>query len=158
MKNDKKASKELLLSTENPSKMIIKLAIPATLALLAKAVYNLVDSAYIGLLDDSNALAAVGVTLPLLLIMVSIENIFAAGASVLAGRQLGAGDKTKANQTITTIIAFSMFVGVGLCIAGIIFMDPVLRAFGVGAPFSHRHETTPSGCSSRHCSICRHKA
>lgn len=130
MSNDKNATKESLLSTAEPSKAIVKLAIPATLALLAKAVYNLVDSAYIGLLEDNNALAAVGVTLPLLLIMVSIENIFAAGASVLAGRQLGAGDKEKANQTVTTIVLFSVFVGIGLCVLGIIFMEPLLRAFG----------------------------
>lgn len=94
MKHDASA-KESLLSTVTPSTAIIKLAIPATLALLAKAVYNIVDTAYIGMLHDDNALAAVGVTLPLLLIMVSIENIFAAGASVLAGRQLGAGNKKR---------------------------------------------------------------
>lgn len=72
------ANKESLPSTAKPSKAIIDLAIPATLALLAKAVYNIVDTAYIGMLDSDIALAAVGVTLPLLLIMVSIENIFAA--------------------------------------------------------------------------------
>ena len=82
MKNKSSASKESLLSTEKPSKAIVQLAIPATLALLAKAVYNIVDTAYIGTLRDDTALAAVGVTLPLLLIMVSIENIFAAGAGV----------------------------------------------------------------------------
>lgn len=59
-----------------PSKAIIKLSVPATLALLAKAVYNLVDTAYIGMLNSDIALTAVGVTVPLLLIMVSIENIF----------------------------------------------------------------------------------
>lgn len=75
-----------------PAKSIVTLAIPATLALLAKAVYNLVDTAYIGMLHSDIALTAVGVTVPLLLIMVSIENIFAAGAAVLAGRQLGARD------------------------------------------------------------------
>ena len=87
MNEQKNAGKESLLSTVNPSKAITKLAIPATLALLAKAVYNIVDTAYIGMLGSDIALAAVGVTLPLLLIMVSVENIFAAGASVLAGRQ-----------------------------------------------------------------------
>lgn len=66
-----------------PSKAITKLAVPATLALLAKAVYNIVDTAYIGMLGSDIALAAVGVTLPLLLIMVSVENIFAAGAAFL---------------------------------------------------------------------------
>lgn len=83
----------------------MKLAVPATLALLAKAVYNLVNTAYIGMLKDDLAMAGVGVTVPLLLIMVSIENVFAAGAAVLAGRQLGAGDGEGASRTVTTIIS-----------------------------------------------------
>ena len=78
-----------ILGNAKPSQAIVKLALPTTLALLAKAVYNIVDAAYIGMLGSDIALTAVGVTVPLLLIMVSIENIFAAGAAVLAGRQLG---------------------------------------------------------------------
>ncbi len=130
MKTDKSAASEPLLCSVKPSKAIVKLAVPATLALLAKAVYNIVDTAYIGMLDSDIALAAVGVTLPLLLIMVSVENIFAAGASVLAGRQLGAGDKEGASRTVTTIVALSMLIGVGLCIFGMLFMEPLLRTFG----------------------------
>ena len=113
-----------------PSKSIIKLAIPATLALLAKAVYNLVDTAYIGMLNSDIALTAVGVTVPLLLIMVSIENIFAAGAAVLAGRQLGAKDDEGASRTITTIISVSVLIGILLCACGVIFLEPLMRAFG----------------------------
>lgn len=82
-----------ILGNAKPSQAIVKLALPTTLALLAKAVYNIVDTAYIGMLGSDIALTAVGVTVPLLLIMVSIENIFAAGAAVLAGRQLGAKDE-----------------------------------------------------------------
>ncbi len=126
-------SNESILANEKPSKAIVTLAIPATLALLAKAVYNLVDTAYIGLLDSEIALAAVGVTLPLLLIFVSIENIFASGAAVLAGRQLGAGDKEKANTTITTIVGVSVIVGIILCIGGIVFINPLMEAFGASA-------------------------
>lgn len=63
MQNDP-YSRESLLSTVKPSKAIVNLAIPATLALLAKAVYNIVDTAYIGMLKDDVALAAVGVTVP----------------------------------------------------------------------------------------------
>ena len=88
-----KQNSSSILGDINPPKAIIKLALPATLALLAKAVYNIVDTAYIGMLDSDIALTAVGVTVPLLLIMVSIENIFAAGAAVLAGRHLGAKDE-----------------------------------------------------------------
>ena len=130
MKKNTNAQKESLLASVKPSKAIVDLAVPATLALLAKAVYNIVDTAYIGMLNSDTALAAVGVTLPLLLIMVSIENIFAAGAGVLAGRQLGEEDKEGANRTVTTIVIFSMMAGAILCIAGLAFEDSLLRAFG----------------------------
>ena len=123
-------AKESILGEMQPSKAIVKLAVPATLALLAKAVYNIVDTAYIGMLDSDLALAAVGVTLPLLLIMVSVENIFAAGAGVLAGRQLGAGDKEGAGSTVTTVVVLSVGIGLLLCVGGIALMEPLLRSFG----------------------------
>ena len=126
----KAANSQSILSDMQPSRAIVKLAIPATLALLAKAVYNLVDTAYIGMLNSDIALTAVGVTVPLLLIMVSIENIFAAGAAVLAGRQLGAKDTGGASRTVTTVIGISMIIGVALCVGGIAFIDPLMRAFG----------------------------
>lgn len=71
-----------------------------------------------------------GVTLPLLLIMVSIENIFAAGAAVLAGRQLGARNHEAASRTVTTVIGLSILIGIVLCVGGILLMDPLLRSFG----------------------------
>ena len=52
------------------------------------------------MLHSDIALTAVGVTLTLLLIMVSIENIFASGAAVIAGRQLGAGKEKDASETV----------------------------------------------------------
>ena len=121
---------ESVLGEMKPSRAIVKLAVPATLALLAKAVYNIVDTAYIGILNSDVALTAVGVTLPLLLIMVSVENIFAAGAAVLAGRQLGAGDHDGASRTVTTVIGLSIAIGIALCAGGILFIEPLLRAFG----------------------------
>ena len=84
----------------------------------------------IGMLHSHIALTAVGVTIPLLLIMVSIENIFAAGAAVLAGRQLGAKDREGASRIVTTIIGLSIAIGVALCVGGIIFIEPLLRSFG----------------------------
>lgn len=50
---------EAVLGEMKPSRAIVKLAVPATLALLAKAVYNIVDTAYIGILNSDVALTAV---------------------------------------------------------------------------------------------------
>lgn len=128
--DENKPQAQSVLGDMAPSKSIVKLAIPATIALLAKAVYNIVDTAYIGMLNSDIALTAVGVTVPLLLIMVSIENIFAAGTAVLAGRQLGAKDEEGASRTVTTIIGISVIIGVALCVFGILFLEPIMRAFG----------------------------
>jgi putative MATE family efflux protein len=133
MNSENNMVKESLLSDVKTSKAIVKLAIPATIALLAKAVYNIVDTVYIGMLNSDTALAAVGVTLPLLLIFVSIENIFAAGAAVLAGRQLGANDKKGANTTISTIVILSVFIGIALCVVGLFFMESLLSTFGASS-------------------------
>ena len=130
MNKTAKPPQESILAFVKPSRAIVQLAVPATMALLAKAIYNIVDTAYIGMLDSEAALAAVGVTLPLLLIFVSIENIFAAGAAVLAGRQLGAGDQEQAGTTVSTVIAASTVVGVLLCLFGLLLMKPLLRLFG----------------------------
>ena len=127
---EQETKSQSVLGSMKPSRAIVKLAVPATLALLAKAVYNIVDTAYIGMLHSDIALTAVGVTLPLLLIMVSIENIFAAGAAVLAGRQLGAKDEDGASRTVTSVIGLSILIGVVLCVGGIAIMEPLLRAFG----------------------------
>ena len=127
---EKEPQTQSVLADLPPAKAIVKLAVPATLALLAKAVYNLVDTAYIGMLRSDIALTAVGVTVPLLLIMVSIENIFAAGAAVLAGRQLGARDSEGASRTATTIIGVSMIIGAVLSVGGIVFLESLMRAFG----------------------------
>jgi len=128
--SEKSPHSQSILGEMKPSKAIVKLAVPATLALLAKAVYNIVDTAYIGMLGSDIALTAVGVTLPLLLIMVSIENIFAAGAAVLAGRQLGAKEHDEASRTVTTVIGLSVCIGIALCVGGIVFIEPLLRSFG----------------------------
>lgn len=127
---ENKPQAQNVLGDMAPAKSIVKLAIPATIALLAKAVYNIVDTAYIGMLNSDIALTAVGVTVPLLLIMVSIENIFAAGAAVLAGRQLGAKDDDGASRTVTTIIGISTIIGIALCVIGLVFLEPIMRAFG----------------------------
>ncbi len=130
MSKPKTAGNHSVLSDMEPKKAIVQLAVPATIALIAKAVYNIVDTIYIGMLDSEAALAAVGVTLPLLLIFVSIENVFAAGAGVLISRQLGAKDQEGANETASTITAVSIGIGLLLCVTGIVFMEPLLRIFG----------------------------
>ena len=49
---------------------------------------------------------------------------------MLAGRQLGAKDDEGASRTVTTIIGVSVIIGMALCLGGVIFLKPLMRAFG----------------------------
>ena len=117
----KKPETQSILSDMPPAKAIVKLAIPATLALLAKAVYNLVDTAYIGMLNSNIALTAVGVTVPLLLIMISVENIFAAGAAALANLPAQSMKCAARAESSVKISSIAVITGAALNI----LLDPV---------------------------------
>lgn len=123
-------NREALLSEINPSVAITKLAIPAIIALLVKAFYNIVDTFYIGMLNSDISLAAVGVTLPIILISSSIENVFASGCSVLVGRSLGKKNKKKASEILSTTLFVSTLIAIVFSFMGIIFIDEILRLFG----------------------------
>lgn len=125
-----KTSKEQLLSSAPVTPSIVKMAIPAILAMLVTALYNFVDTAYIGMLHDTKALTAVGIAFPIFMLIMAFGQLLGVGAATTIGRQLGAGNKEGANATATTVIATSfvfgvLFTGIGLC-----FMGPLFRAFG----------------------------
>ena len=120
-----------ILGDINPPKAIIKLALPATLALLAKAVYNIVDTAYIGMLDSDIALTAVGVTVPLLATQLLWINLLTDAAPALA---MGVDPQTddvmgrKPRKVTDRVIDASMwgdiiYIGVIMAIVTLIGMD-----------------------------------
>ena len=57
--SEKKTQSQFVLGEMKPSGAIVKLAVPATLALLAKAVYNIVDTAR-GRRSDHSRLCLLG--------------------------------------------------------------------------------------------------
>ena len=112
------------------SKAFWTLSVPAVLTMMAKAIYSAVDTIYIGQLDNIYALAAVGVVGPLLLILQSVETMISQGVCVLVGRKLGEDKRADAEWVVITSLFTAILFGILSCIIGIVFMDPLLRAFG----------------------------
>lgn len=142
MKQKKNADREFLLAYVKPSKAIVDLAVPATLALLAKAVYNIVDTAYIGMLDSDTALAAVGVTLPLLLIIAAygvVQRLILIGCYVVMGFMqgyqpvasyaFGAKNKERFNQSAKFAVKGSLLLTVAVAGLYIVCARPLILLF-----------------------------
>ena len=73
--------------------LVFKLTIPAVIAQLITFLYNIVDRMYVARIEGSgmDALAALGIVLPITLIMQAFANRVGLGGAPRAGIKLGEG-------------------------------------------------------------------
>ena len=94
-------------------KHILALALPMTIAQLVQVAYNIVDRIYIGHLPDSSTLAltGIGLTFPIITIIMAITNLFGMGGAPLCsierGKQNDKGAEKIMGNTFTLLIIAS---------------------------------------------------
>lgn len=74
-------------------KAILRLGLPAMLAQLATLIYNTADTYFVSLTKSPDQIAAVTLSTPALLIVMSIACIFGMGGSSVISRFIGEGNK-----------------------------------------------------------------
>lgn len=117
------------MGNEKIPRILIKLSLPAIVAMLINAIYNTVDAFFIGKLGTS-AIGAVAVAFPIFSLIGAIGLTFGIGAASYISRCLGAGKKAEADRTASTALFTSMGSGIIFTILGLILIIPLLRAFG----------------------------
>ncbi|MCF0229998.1 MAG: hypothetical protein HUJ76_09955 [Parasporobacterium sp.] len=76
---------------KNISKEVLKLGIPAMLGSLTTLIYNIVDTYFVALTKEPAMIAGVTLSVPVLLIMMSIACIFGMGGGSVIARLIGEG-------------------------------------------------------------------
>ncbi len=109
--------------------LLIGLSIPSIIAMLTNAIYNLVDTFFIGRIGTS-AVGAVAVAFPIFNLIGAVGLTYGVGAASYVSRLLGAGDKSQADKAASTALFTSFATGIAFTILGLIFLDPLLTAFG----------------------------
>lgn len=105
------------------------LGIPTMVGMLINALYNLVDTYFVGGLG-TDQMGAVTVAFPLGQIIVGLGLLFGNGAAAYLSRLLGRGDKDTANKVASTAIYSSVTIGAIVILASIIFLKPILGRIG----------------------------
>lgn len=110
--------RENKLGTQPIGKLLVKMSLPAITAQVINALYNIVDRIYIGHLPEvgSLALAALGVSFPLIMIISAFSALIGMGGAPRAAIALGAGRKDEAEKIL------------GNCFSALILMSIVLTA------------------------------
>ncbi len=89
MKDDKKT---YLFEQMPVAKAIMSLSVPTVLSSLVMVIYNLADTYFVGMLNNSIQNAAVTLAAPVLLAFNAVNNLFGVGTSSMMSRALGRKD------------------------------------------------------------------
>ena len=121
--------KMALLGSAPIPKALLALGIPTMIGMLINALYNLVDTYFVGGLGTGQ-MGAVTVAFPLGQIVVGLGLLFGNGAAAYLSRLLGRGDKDTANKVASTAIYSGISIGAVVILFSVIFLEPILKQAG----------------------------
>jgi putative MATE family efflux protein len=118
------------LGEEKISKLLVNLSLPATIGMMVNALYNLVDTIFVGRGVGAIAIGGLTIAFPIQMVIMAFAQMIGIGAASAISRSLGAKDVEKAdyvagNSFLLIVILSSIIAAIGL-----IFTEPMLRFFG----------------------------
>ena len=109
---------------------IVIFTLPLIAANVIGTLFNSADMIVVGRFANANALAAVGATGGLTMLVLNLFFGLSSGVSVLASRFIGARDKKSLSRTVHTAMTVAMYGGTAMAILGIIISRPILQLMG----------------------------
>ena len=126
---EEKNNKIEMLGNAPIPKALLALGLPTMIGMLINALYNLVDTFFVGGLGTEQ-MGAVTVAYPLGQIVVGLGLMFGNGAAAYLSRFLGQGDKKTADQVASTALYGSVSGGAVVILCVILFLKPILSRLG----------------------------
>ncbi|WP_315070424.1 MATE family efflux transporter [uncultured Clostridium sp.] len=113
-------------------KLILEFSIPAIIGMLVNTLYNIIDRIFIGHIEGIGniAMAGVGITMPLMTIILAFGMLIGIGTATKISIKLGQHDKEGAEKLLGNAFTLIIIISIFLTIVGMIFSNPLLRVFG----------------------------
>ncbi len=111
---------------------IMNLAVPMTAAQLVNVLYSVVDRIYLGHLSgsDSLALTGLGITMPIVSILMGFANLCGTGGAPLCSISRGQGNDEEAEQVMGNAFTLLLILGVAGTAFFLALKEPILYLFG----------------------------
>ncbi|MBO5923588.1 MAG: MATE family efflux transporter [Lentisphaeria bacterium] len=105
---------------------IIRFSLPLMAANVMQLLFHAVGLVVLGRFAQGEAIAAVGATSGLTVLILNIFLGMATGVNVLAARYIGAKDSKRVSQTVHTAMAISLYGGAAMGVISLIIAKPML--------------------------------
>lgn len=109
---------------------MLAFALPLMLSGFLQLLFNAVDIIVLGKFVSSNALAAVGSTGSMIVLLTSLFMGLSVGTNILTARYYGAGNAETIHKVVHTSVALGVVCGVIMAVAGIIAAPALLLKMG----------------------------
>lgn len=96
-------AKENKMGVMPVNRLVITMALPLMISMLVQALYNIVDSIFVAMIEEK-ALTAVSLAFPMQNVMIAVAMGTCVGMNALVSRSLGEKNPKKANQVATNTI------------------------------------------------------
>ena len=118
------------LGTGNVRKLLIDYSGPAIAAMMASALYNVIDRAFIGQGVSALAIAGLAITMPVMNLSAAFGAMIGAGGATLTSIKLGQQDTNSAQKVLGNVFLLNVVLGVIFMFLGLLFLDEILYFFG----------------------------
>lgn len=121
-----------LLGEESEIKLLIKYSVPAIIGMLVNALYNIVDRMFIGHIPGvgSMAITGVGVTMPIMSILLGFGMLVGIGATANISIKFGQNNRKDAEKILGNSVVLITIISLVLTVVGIGFANNILHLFG----------------------------
>jgi putative MATE family efflux protein len=114
-------------------KLLASYSIPAVIAMLVNAIYNVVDRMFIGQYAGEAALAGLTVVFPIMMIIFAFASLIGTGGASLLAIRFGEKDEKGANHVFANTLSFGLIVTAITLIIIYVNLDGLLSIFGASA-------------------------
>ena len=116
-----------------PTRLFFRLAIPSMITMAFASLYQIADGLFVGRFIGEDALAAINLIMPIIMIVFGFSNLIATGASVRISVLLGEKKREEASTVFSFTLKIIFLLSCVLGILGYIFAQPFVRLLAPGA-------------------------
>lgn len=129
--NSELALREKRIYADMPiPKAVATMIIPTIISQIITVIYNLADTWYVGLTDNSAAVAAISLCLPVYNIMTAIANLFGIGGASVITRAIGENHHHRARRAFVLSVRGALIAAIFYCALLGLIARPFLLAIG----------------------------
>lgn len=118
------------LGEEKISKLLWKFSLPAIVSMVVNALYNVVDSIFVGHGIGEIGLAAVTIAFPIMIVLMGFGMLVGVGASAVVSLRLGAHKQDEAEKILGNALTLAILLSLALTVGILLFLDPILISLG----------------------------